>query len=166
MNLTDRIGFYLGQLTLAWRRSPGAIVAIAAICVLLSFAMRAVLDPLEVVRLHRLLGHGPDWPAGFGEIVAFAAVGVLALTLYGTLIGFYRRIAGVVPLWPAILIIGGVGNTLWWYSWQFFDVAGALCGVAPMAIVIFTEQRAMARLFGSDSAAWDYDHARDRMFGG
>jgi hypothetical protein len=134
MKMMHSAGCYLEQLQVAAERAPAALRMAAAIAVPVPFAVRAVLDPAEIVQLYRLLGGAGPMPAGLGEVIAVAAVTVLSAALAVTVIIFGRRTDGV-PLWPAAAVMGLAGNVLWWMSLGGSDGAGFLSGLAPMALM-------------------------------
>lgn len=102
------------------------------------FSARMVVSPdTAVLVLMRLQGqpHPAVMPAGTlgGVVFALIMLATLCVGHFFVSVVFYRR-AGrrasrVTPLWPvAGVLLGIIGNGLWWYFTGAFDPQGAVLG--------------------------------------
>jgi hypothetical protein len=144
-----RLANYVKEVCLSAQRAPLAALAYTVICFLFPWAMQFVFHPSDTVRFVRLFIAWPTATVLLGEGVAVVALISLFVMQLGALIALYRRGQLPVPIWPTVaLVCIGIGaNGGWWVYEGFFDLPGALCGLAPMAASFLCEGRARAMGF-------------------
>jgi hypothetical protein len=157
--MEDALGRYSGDLEIACKRAGGVASVIAAVWFVIPFAVQTVLHPSDGAGLvYWLQGYGVPHSFSFAtliksEIATLAALAVLSAVLFVALAMLYERAKFFVTLSPvAGISLGVVGNLVWWIETGHFDVAGALTGLAPLALTVIgeavAEQLAADAVFG------------------
>jgi hypothetical protein len=109
------------------------------------FVVRMLVSPdTAALVLMRLQGepHPSVMPAASagGEIFALIMLATLCVAQFFVSVMFYRKTGRVVPMWPvAGVMIGIIGNGLWWYCTAAFDPIGALVGFSAVALTVGCE---------------------------
>jgi hypothetical protein len=157
-----RASTYIGALVTAILRAPGATGVIALVSWLVPFSVQFVLHPSDLIHFVRLIAPWPNVTLMYGELAAIAVLVALALIMLWAVVLFYRAAGIPIPLWPLIAfgMIALIGNSGWWVGRGFFDVSGALAGLAPTALLYFCETKALLIAFRPG-----YRGAGDAMFG-
>jgi len=140
---------WLGSATEAARLAPGLAVAIAAVWFLVPWTAQLVAHPDDVIRLQRLL-EGEAVPNVFsaqqlvaGRIAAGVTLAALVLLLLGLLTVLYHRLQFAVTLWPvAAIVLGVIGNSVWWQVFGFVDKPGIVAGLLPAALTLVWQHAA------------------------
>jgi hypothetical protein len=102
---------------------------LVAIWLMYPFAVQTVIHPGDAVGFQQ-------WIQGFALIVLAG----LSLLQLGVLVLIYRRVQFAFSIWLlALLLIGGIANMIWWMRTGYFDLAGALAGLTPLALVVGCE---------------------------
>jgi hypothetical protein len=161
----DRASDYQGDLEAAFRDAGAYTWLMLAVWTVFPFMVRMVLSPdTAVLILMRLQGLHPAVmpPASLGgELFAILMLATLCVGQFFFSVVFYRRVfrsAGyTVPLFPvAGVMIGIIGNGLWWYFTGAFDPIGALIGFSSVALTvgceILIDGRARNMAFGGAAA--------------
>jgi len=120
---------------------------IAGVWLLTPFVMQMVLHPSDAIRFQDWL-QGQAIPQYFdgqmlmaGELAAIMAVAGLGVILLTALVVLYRRAQFAVTLWPvAGVLVGLIGNAMWWVGEGSFDLTGALVGLLPLALTLIGEE--------------------------
>jgi hypothetical protein len=153
-----RFANYLRYVCLAAQRAPVAAVIYTGICFLMPWAMQFVLHPSDMVRFVRLFISWPSATVLVGEVAALGGLLGLGLLQLSALVAIYRRSQLPVPLWPtvALVVIGFAANGGWWIYSGFFDLGGALCGLAPLASSWLCEGKALDFAFRPSGQPAEY----------
>jgi hypothetical protein len=128
---------------------------LVAIWVLYPFAVQTVIHPSDAVGFQAWIQGLPvsqyvtQRALIAGAVTAVLFLGALSLLQLGVLVLIYRRVQFSFSIWLlALLLIGGVANGIWWLETGYFDVAGALAGLTPLALVVACE--AVCERLGQD----------------
>ena len=154
MNVGNKAGHYAAELQVAYARAGiiGWLLPVAWF--FFPLALQTVLHPTDAVGFLHVL-HGEPVPRQFtarmwivGELYAAITIAVVILVqLVGTVL-FYRRVhlelkSGAVAgpaLWPiAGILVGIIGNALWWIGTRYFDFTGCLVGMTALALTVGCE---------------------------
>jgi hypothetical protein len=137
---------YFGGLYAAWRVGGIFSWLLAGVWLAYPFAVQTVIHPSDALGFQAWM-RGDSIPQFLtrralyaGEVTALVALVGLSLFQLGLTVMIYRRWGKKVTVWPlAVLLIGGIANLVWWWRMGFFDVAGALSGLTPLACAIACE---------------------------
>jgi hypothetical protein len=144
------IGDWFGRHFLApfemLREGGVLVVMLAFIWLLYPFALQTAFHPSDAVGFqewiqdlpisHYLTRRELEW----GEASALFALAFLAVVHFLVLLLIYRRVQHAFSTWLlALVLIGGIANGIWWLKTGYFDMAGALAGLSPVAIIIACE---------------------------
>jgi hypothetical protein len=153
-----RFANYLKSVCLAAQRAPVAAIIYGGICFLVPWATQFVLHPSDMVRFVRLFTAWPSATALYGEFAALGMLAGLGLIQLAALVALYRRGQLPVPVWPTVaLVCIGIGaNGGWWVYRGFFDMQGALAGLAPMAVSFLCEGKAREIAFRPSWQGYGY----------
>jgi hypothetical protein len=143
MNALEEWVRYYSHLTVAFERAWGLLCLIALDWLLVPVALKMVVHPDHVMGFEYWL-QGQAVPQFYtsqmlsvGEIKALSALVILCLLMLGLVVLFYRKIDFALTLWPvAVVVIGVLGNGIWWLGTGAFDATGALVGLAPAAAAV------------------------------
>lgn len=157
----DAIGEYIAEMHGALARAGGRAALLLPGWFALPFVVQSMLHPLDVVKLDHLL-HGfplPHTALARQLTVAFTetAIVLAAICLWQLVVtvAFYRKAqifgvrAAAPPLWPmAALLVGGVGNLVWFVGLGgVIDLSYAI-GLTSAALTIGIE--ALCEQLGRD----------------
>jgi len=125
------------------------------------FAIQTVLHPADAaLLLMRMQGlpHPSVMPAASlgAELFALIMLATLCVSHFFVSVVFFRRAGRVVPMYPVCgVLLGIIGNGLWWY-FTAFDPQGALVGFSAVALTvgceILIDGRARNMAFGGGRA--------------
>ena len=163
-DFVDRVSDYHGNVEGSFRSAGAFTWLMLAGWVAFPFAVQTVLHPsdaaLALIRLQGLK-HPAVMPAptAGAEIFAVIMLATLCVAQFFVSVMFYRKAGRVVPMWPvAGVLLGVIGNGLWWYFTGAFDPEGALVGFVAVAVTVgcelLIESRARDMAFGGGRAGF------------
>ena len=137
------MGNYFGRLYATWEISGALGYLLVIIWLLYPVSIATFLHPTDDVGFQAWL-QGLDIPryvsqravdAGFLEALLALCILFLFHLVIVTLI--YRRTQIMVHFWPlALILVGIIANGIWWLVKGYFDPAGAMTGLGPVALAI------------------------------
>jgi hypothetical protein len=139
------IGNYLGGLYEAWRVSGIFGWLLVAVWCLWPTAFVTVWHPSDAVGFQLWLQGFvvPNFLSGralyAGEAAALLFLAMLSLAQYNILQMIYRRCGFFVQMAPlAFILLGLIGNGIWYWRTGVFDLEGCLVGLLPMVGTIIS----------------------------
>jgi hypothetical protein len=163
-NFSRQSGDYYGNVEGSFRSAKEFTWLMLAGWIAFPFVVQTCLHPADAALvMMRMQGmpHPEFEPrASIGaEIFALIMLATLCVSHFFVSVMFYRRAGRVVPMWPvAGVLLGIVGNGLWWYFTGAFDPVGALVGCVAVAVTVGCETlidgRARNMAFGGANAGY------------
>ncbi len=139
----NAIARYLGGLQEAWQESGVFGWLLVGVWMLYPVAVVTAYHPGDAVGFQAWL-QGlaiPDFASNrmlvTGEVVALLSLAALSLFQFGVIVLIYRRAQFFVQLWPlGAVLLGVIGNGVWWMWKGYFDPFGALAGLTPVVAAV------------------------------
>jgi hypothetical protein len=137
------MGNYFGRLYATWEISGALGYLLVIIWLLYPVSIATILHPADAIGFQAWL-QGLDIPryltqravdTGFLEALLALCILFMFHLVIVTLI--YRKTQIMVHFWPlALILVGIIANSIWWLVKGYFDPAGAMTGLTPVALAI------------------------------
>jgi hypothetical protein len=136
-------GYYVLAPITALSRAGALSIVLVAIWIMYPFAVQTVFHPQDAIGFQAWMQGLPvsryitDRAAHAGVFTALLVLAGLSLLQFVVTLLIYRAVKFSFETWLlALILIGGVGNGIWWLATGYWDPIGAFAGVTPLFLMV------------------------------